>query len=177
MLFNVDVINWRFYQLTMLLNVIVINFRCYWLPELLMKIFIYYWCFQLSMLTLVEIIKFSTLLNVGIFSCLCDQQVPVNFINFLRAIFVPTDLCWSYCHGKPVVGVARLFCLRAKFHKDYALRAATIFDLLWLVFFIFLSILGIFLHKCVINIQVMHPKFDTEAAKDLQRAAHWPPLA
>jgi len=36
--------------------------------------------------------------------------------------------------------------------------------------------LGHFVHKCVINSLVVHPKFDTGAAENLWRAALWPPL-
>ncbi len=36
--------------------------------------------------------------------------------------------------------------------------------------------LGYFIHKCMINSLVVHPKFDTGAAKNLWRAALWPPL-
>jgi hypothetical protein len=37
-------------------------------------------------------------------------------------------------------------------------------------------ILGNFIHKCSINSLVVHPKFGTGAAKNLWRAALWPPL-
>jgi hypothetical protein len=39
-----------------------------------------------------------------------------------------------------------------------------------------MKILGIFIHMCVINSLVVHPKFDTGAAENLRRAALWPPL-
>jgi len=35
---------------------------------------------------------------------------------------------------------------------------------------------GYFIHKCIINSLVVHPKFDTGAAENLWRATLWPPL-
>ncbi len=70
------------------------------------------------------------------------------------------------------------FYWRAKFHSNIVLWAATKF---LPYFFLHKDKIidvdfGYFIHKCIINSLVVHPKFDTVAAENLWRAALWPPL-
>jgi len=69
--------------------------------------------------------------------------------------------------------VARLFCLRAKVHQDFVLRATSFFALFFLKYEIIGVNFGYFLIKIAVDVD---PKFDTGVAENLWRAALWPLL-